>query len=174
MMKLILFVLGSAGIVTLSWSSLRNPRQHGFFRFFAFETLLVLVLSNVDRWFLHPLAFNQVLSWIFLATSLLLAIHGFYLLRIIGRPQGHFENTTALVIVGAYRYIRHPLYSSLVFGAWGVFFKDLTLLGGLLSIVTCVFLDATAKVEESENLAKFGTDYERYMKTTKRFIPFVY
>lgn len=33
---------------------------------------------------------------------------------------------------------------------------------------------ATARVEEAENLQKFGEDYAAYMKTTKRFIPFFY
>lgn len=174
MTKLIVFFFASVGLAGFSWSSLRDPRTHGFYRFFAFETLFVLILTNADHWFVNPLAFNQIFSSIFLATSLALAIHSFALLRLIGKPQGNFENTTRLVIVGAYRYIRHPLYSSLVFLAWGVFLKDLTLLGTLLTVVTCLFLVATARAEEAENLAKFGVDYERYMNSTRRFIPFIY
>ncbi len=174
MSNLIIFVLASTGIVAISWTSFLNRRTHGFYRFFAFETLLVLVLSNVDHWFFNPLSLSQIISWTFLVCSLVLAVHGYYLLRIIGKPQGNFENTTQLVIVGAYKYIRHPLYSSLVFLTWGIFIKDRTLLGFLLSAVTTLFLFATAMVEESENMAKFGSDYEQYMKSTRMFIPFVF
>ena len=174
MIEFIIFVLASSGIVALSWSSLGDHRTHGFYRFFAFETLLVLVLSNVHHWYFDPLSFSQIVSWIFLVCSLILAVHGFYLLRVIGKPRGDFENTTQLVIVGAYKYIRHPLYGSLVLLTWGIFFKDRTLLGFLLSAVTSLFLYAAARVEESENSAKFGNEYERYMKSTRMFIPFLF
>src|SRR3989337_275306 len=50
-----------------------------------------------------------------------IAAHGFYLLMVIGKPEGHFENTTAIVMLGAYKYIRHPLYASLILFAWGTF-----------------------------------------------------
>ena len=116
MTKLIIFVLCSAVVVWYSWPSIKKPGGHGFYRFFAFETLLVLVLLNVDHWFLQPFAINQVFSWFFLALSLLLAVQGFYFLRVIGKPEGDFENTKTLVAVGVYRFIRHPLYSSLVVG----------------------------------------------------------
>ena len=69
--------------------------------------------------------------------------------------------------VGAYRYIRHPLYASLVCLGWGAFFKDVTLLGFLLVVAMSAFLTATAKVEEAENLRKFGDSYAAYMKKTK-------
>ena len=106
--------------------------------------------------------------------SLALAVHGFYLLHQIGRPSGPIENTTTLVISGAYRYIRHPLYSSLLLFSWGVFFKHPSFLGGVLALATCAFLIATARAEEAENLAKFGVDYADYVAETRLFVPFVF
>jgi protein-S-isoprenylcysteine O-methyltransferase Ste14 len=174
MVKLAVFILTTIAIVLYSWPSLRNRRTHGFYRFFAFETILVLILSNVDHWYANPLSANQIVSWVVLVCSLVLAVHGFWLLRIIGRPQGNFENTTKLVTVGAYKYIRHPLYSSLLLLAWGTFFKDLSLLGLLLTLNATLFLFATARVEESENLARFGEEYATYMQSTRMFIPFLF
>jgi protein-S-isoprenylcysteine O-methyltransferase Ste14 len=174
MLRLVFFIVVSIPIIFFSWPSFRNRHSHGFYRFFSLEGLLVIVISNADHWFENPTATNQIVSWILLCCSLLLAVHGFYLLHVIGRPQGNFENTTRLVIVGAYKYIRHPLYGSLVFLTWGVFCKDLTLLGVLLTAITSVFLFATAKAEESENLTKFGNEYADYMGSTKMFIPFVF
>jgi protein-S-isoprenylcysteine O-methyltransferase Ste14 len=116
----------------------------------------------------------QIVSWLLLVVSLLLALHGFYLLRMVGRPQGSFENTTHLVEVGAYRFIRHPLYASLFFLAWGAFFKLPSLAGIALAIAACGFLFGTARVEELENLQKFGNDYAEYMKKTTMFVPFLF
>jgi protein-S-isoprenylcysteine O-methyltransferase Ste14 len=174
MFKLILFVLASVGIVWFSWTSLHDRRSHGFFRFFAFESILALILLNVEHWFRDPFSAFQIVSWLLLFGSLFLAVHGFYLLRLIGRPEGSFENTTTLVRLGAYRHIRHPLYSSLLGLGWGVFFKDPSLLGGVLVLATSAFLIATAKAEEVENLHRFGADYAVYMKTTRMFIPFLF
>jgi protein-S-isoprenylcysteine O-methyltransferase Ste14 len=171
---LALFLIVSAIFIYYSWPSLRSRNTHGFYRFFAFESILVLVLSNTDRWFLDPWSAHQIGSWFLLACSLLLAIHGFYLLRVIGRPERNFEQTTKLVTVGAYRCIRHPLYSSLLVLTWGIFCKDLSLLGLLLAGNSTLFLFATARMEESENLAHFGELYESYKKSTRMFIPFFF
>ena len=173
MLKLIIFAVVSAGTVFVSWASLRDPHSRGFFRFLAFESILGLILLNLEHWFSDPFSALQIVSWLLLLSSLILAVHGFYLLRVIGRPQGGIENTTTLVIRGAYKYIRHPLYSSLLLLGWGVFFKNPSPLGGILALVTCASLAATARIEEAENLRKFGADYAVYMKTTKMFIPFL-
>jgi protein-S-isoprenylcysteine O-methyltransferase Ste14 len=109
----------------------------------------------------------------FLAGSLLLAVHGFRLLRIAGSPKNDFEDTTVLVTTGAYRYIRHPLYCSLLLGGTGAFLKDPSVLGLLLSVILAGFVFLTGKVEEAENLGRFGEQYRAYMKTTKMFIPFL-
>ena len=172
--KLIVFAVVSVGIVRVSWDSLRDLRSHGFFRFFAFESLLVLILLNLGHWFRDPFSVLQIVSWLLLLPSLILAVHGFHLLRVIGRPEGEIEDTTALVTLGAYKYIRHPLYASLLLLGWGAFLKDPSLPGGILILAACAFLTATARVEEAENLDKFGADYVAYMKTTKMFIPFLF
>jgi len=174
MFKLIIFVVVSAGIVFRSWASLRNPHSHGFHRFFAFESILILLLLNLEHWFSNPFSTLQIASWLLLLSSIILAVHGFYLLHAIGRPKSGFETTTTLVTLGAYKYIRHPLYTSLLLLGWGVFFKDVSPLSGIMVMATSAFLIATAKVEETENLQKFGDDYAAYMKTTKMFIPLLF
>jgi protein-S-isoprenylcysteine O-methyltransferase Ste14 len=47
-------------------------------------------------------------------------------------------------------------------------------MGSILVLLATAFLMATAKVEEAENLQKFGEDYAAYMRTTKRFIPILF
>ncbi len=127
MLEFIIFGIMSAGIVFLSWKSLRRPHSHGFFRFFAFESILVLLLLNAKHWFREPFSVLQVVSWLLLLSSLAMAVHGFYLLRISGKPATGIENTTILVKRGVYKYIRHPLYSSLLLLTFGVFLKETSL-----------------------------------------------
>jgi len=172
----------SAGIVLLSWRSLRDWRSHGFYRFFAFEAILALILLNVEFWFRQPVSVRQILSWSLLLMSLFLAVHGFILLRRIGKPDAsiadparlNIEKTTHLVNVGAYRYIRHPLYTSLLCLAWGAFLKHPSLLAGGLAAIATLALYATSRSEEAENLEHFGAEYAEYMGQTKMFIPYVF
>jgi protein-S-isoprenylcysteine O-methyltransferase Ste14 len=170
----ITFVLGTIFIIWYSWSSLRQPRSHGFYRFFAFEAILGLFLLNLRGWFANPLGWYQIISWILLIGSIIPVIYGVILLRSAGKPEGSFEATTRLVTEGIYHYIRHPLYASLLYLAWGIFFKSPSLLDGCIAAFATAFLYATARADENECLIKFGNEYAEYMKWTKRFIPFVF
>src|SRR3990172_5134744 len=170
--RLAVFILLSIGIVYVSRATLRDVRAHGFYRFFAFEAILGLILVNTQAWFREPFTPLHIISWLSLFASLFLAMHGFYLLRTLGRPRESFEATTQLVRQGAYRYIRHPLYSSLLWFAWGAFLKEISLFSTILVLIATAALIATARVEEGENLRKFGEGYAAYQRETRMFIPF--
>jgi protein-S-isoprenylcysteine O-methyltransferase Ste14 len=183
MLKLIVFVVLSVPIVYISRNSLRSPHSHGFFRFFAWEAILALVLLNLDCWFCDPFAAHQIISWALLLISIYPVVEGIHLLRRVGKPSEtrqadvpmlDFEKTTTLVTTGLYKYIRHPLYSSLLFLAWGVFFKAPSWLGGVLALWATLFLIATAKMDEAEDVRFFGPAYETYRKQSKMFIPFLF
>lgn len=174
MIALAVFAAGTVIVLLVSRGALKDSRKHGFYRFFAFEGILVLVLLNAPYWFQDPLSTRQLVSWCLLLSSAVLAIHGFWMLRMIGRPVGSIENTSRLVRQGAYKYVRHPLYSTLLLGVWGVFLKNVSVAGVALAIVVSGFTLATAKVEELENLQRFGADYASYMSTTRMLIPFVF
>lgn len=182
MIQLVAFLVGSAGIVYVSRGSLRAPRSHGFYRFFAWELILGLFLLNADVWFRDPFAPHQLVSWPLLVICVVPVVLGVHGLRGVGKPvdsrEGDpsllaFEKTTSLVTTGIYRYIRHPLYSSLLILAWGIFFKAPSWLGLALAAAATVFLFATAMVDEVECTRFFGHDYREYMGRTKRFVPFV-
>jgi protein-S-isoprenylcysteine O-methyltransferase Ste14 len=181
--KLVAFAVGTAILIYISRASLLRPRSHGFYRFFAWEAMVVLFLLNVNNWFVHPFAWYQVIAWIFLFTSIVPVVWGTILLRRGGKPVGQragdpsllaFEKTTALVTTGIYRYIRHPLYSSLLLLTWGFFFKTPSIIGGGLAAATTVLLYFTARADEEECIRFFGEQYREYMSKTKRFIPYVF
>jgi len=177
--KIIIFIIASAPIVWISRFSLRNFRSHGFYRFFAWEAILALILLNINYWFYQPFGIRQLVSWLLLIASLYLVIRGMQLLGREGKRDNHredpslldLEKTTALVTRGLYRHIRHPLYSSLLFLTWGAFFKMFSAAGLGLAISATIFLTVTAKMEEAENITFFGPTYKSYMSKTKMFIP---
>jgi len=181
MIRLLIFVALSVPIVWVSRRSLPHPRSHGFPRFFAFEAVLALLVLNVPHWFREPFKAPQLASWVFLCVSALFVVWGVVLLRRLGgfrpsaeiAPEYGWERTGRLVTVGVYRYIRHPMYSSVLFLAWGALLKYVTVHTLALAVAATVSLLVTAKTEEAENVKRFGTEYLEYMKRTRRFVPFL-
>ena len=114
--------------------------------------------------------------------SLMLIIHSADLMLILGLSEGvivhspnlAFENTTCLLKVGAFRFIRHPMYMSVILLAWGMAMKNPGLPSLSLATVVTTFLYTTAKVEERENIARFGEQYQQYIKQTRMFIPYIF
>jgi len=181
-LQVVLFALASAGLIYISRASLRHPRAHGFYRFWAWEAIVALVLLNAPVWFHRPLAWHQIISWALLILSLIPLVLGLQQLRQARRAAGQrqdvalleFEKTTELVTTGVYRTIRHPMYSSLLLVAWGTFFKAPSWPGAVLVVIATGCLIATAKVEERENVRFFGPGYEAHMRRTRMFIPFLF
>ena len=180
--KVIIFIIASACLVWLSRHSIRNVRCHGFYRLFAWEAILALVLLNLDYWFDDWLSFRQITSWVLLAFSAYLVTHGVMGLHKSGKPDDSrvdstligVEKTTELVTTGAYRYIRHPIYSSMFIGVWGVVLKSVSVPSLSLALISVGFLTVTAKLEEAENMQYFGDRYRHYMTRTKMFVPYFF
>lgn len=174
MIETLLFIAGSIIMIWISFPSLRQPGSHGFYRFFAWEIIWGMFLLVVRRWLVHPFAWYQIISWILLVISLIPIIWGVILLRNAGKPTDSLEATTHLVQSGIYGVIRHPLYASLLYLAWGLFFKSPSILEGCLAVVATGFLYATARADEAECLVKFDREYVEYMEKTWMFIPFIF
>ena len=183
MWKIIIFILFTFFLIYISRASLLKPHSHGFYRFFAWECILILFLLNADYWFHSPFAWNQIIAWILLFICIAPLVLGVQSLTSHGKPISKragdesllsFEKTTQLVTTGIYKYIRHPLYSSLFLLTWGIFFKSFSVAGVALALVATFFLIFTAKADEVECVRFFGPAYSEYMKKTKRFIPFIF
>jgi len=156
-------------------------KVHGFYRFLAWECIIWLFASNYPFWFRDPFSLQQVISWIFLIASGYLAIAGAILLKKQGKKEisrddkalFQFEKTSELVDRGIYTYIRHPLYSSLLFLTWGIFMKHTSYFLLLIAILSTAFLFITAILDERECVQYFGEKYRDYMKRSKRFVPHI-
>lgn len=181
MIRIGLFLVCTLFFMVFSRRALANPETHGFYRFFVFEGLLLLILLNHPHWFKDPFSPLHIFSWLLLLASIFFVTHSFVMLKKRGghaereaMPENYsFENTAQIVEDGLYRYIRHPMYASLLFLGWGAFFKHISLLTVILILLVSAFLIAVARVEERENLKFFGPEYADYMRQTKMFIPWL-
>lgn len=181
MIESLFFIIGSYILVFISKSTLANTRSHGFSRLLAWEAILALFVLNAKYWWLHPFSPQQLISWTLLSLSLVYLFSSLYLLLAKGHISSDrkdnslfkLEKTTVLVTSGIYRYIRHPMYGSLLFLAWGIFAKQTSFLSLLLTLLSTGFLLLTAKREEIECVQYFGEAYKDYMNKTKLFLPFL-
>jgi len=182
MEKLILFGVFSIVIIIISWKTLLKTSSHGFYRFFSWECIIWLAVNNYKYWFVNPFSFKQIISWLLLLGSLYPLISGILLLKKAGKSQAErndkalfkFEKTTELIESGIFKYIRHPLYSSLLLLTWGIYFKHTNLQLTVISIASTIFLYYTAKCDEKECLKYFKEKYSEYKKRTKMFIPCIF
>jgi len=181
MIDILCFLAGSAVLAWLSRKALRTAKSHGFYRFFAWEGILLLVVLNHGPWGEQPFSPHQITSWILMLISILLAGMGLLALKNEGRAdQGRddptlyeFEKTTTLVSSGIFRFIRHPMYASLIALTWGAYFQDPTPAGTAVAIAGTIFLLLTAKADEQECLQYFGDQYAEYKRRTWMFIPYL-
>jgi protein-S-isoprenylcysteine O-methyltransferase Ste14 len=179
--ELIAFAALSAVIIIFSWHVILNFKAHGFYRFLGWECLAWLLVNNFKHWFENPFSIFQIISWILLFYAMFLIIVGVILMKTKGKADKtredttlySFERTTELIEIGIYKYIRHPLYGSLVFLIWGIFFKNPAIDLLVISIIATVFFFATSMIEEKEKIKYFGEKYRDYMKRSKMFIPFL-
>lgn len=168
-------IAGTLFIMAFSWwLSIRYKRYHGISRFFAFESVYILVLLNIKVWFHDPFSLHQIISWILLIVSIYPVVSGYILLKKHGNPSVNFENTSRLVKTGLYSLIRHPLYLSVFLFGTGIMMKNPGTLQLILGMINLIAVYVTSRIEEGEMIARFGDEYKEYMKETKMFLPYLF
>jgi protein-S-isoprenylcysteine O-methyltransferase Ste14 len=85
------------------------------------------------------------------------------------RPK---ENAT-LIVSGAYRFVRHPIYSGITFMAfgWGLWLHSWLVIG--YALLLFAFFDIKSRREERWLAEKFP-EYAAYRKRVRKLVPFVY
>jgi protein-S-isoprenylcysteine O-methyltransferase Ste14 len=74
---------------------------------------------------------------------------------------------------GAYRWVRHPIYSGIILGALGVGLLRGGWLSLLYALILFLFFDIKSRQEESWLREKY-VNYAAYQKRVRKLIPFVY
>lgn len=105
--------------------------------------------------------------------GLLLAGLGIVVLGANLSPFPRPRPTVTLVERGAYRYLRHPIYSGLVLAGLGWSVAAGSLAALILTLALAVLFDLKARREEAWLLERLP-GYESYRARTRRFVPGIY
>ncbi len=120
------------------------------------------------------IAITDLPDILLLSGGLLLGIWAFLALR-----RSHFRITPTLdprahfVTSGPYKFIRHPMYASLLLLGLGCLAMEATPLRMLAWIILLVDLLLKLEFEEDFLLTRFA-GYRAYTRKVKRLIPFIY
>jgi protein-S-isoprenylcysteine O-methyltransferase Ste14 len=85
----------------------------------------------------------------------------------------HPKDDAELVVSGAYRLVRHPIYSGLIIGAVGWALLNASVMTLIYAGVLFVFFDRKSRREERYLTRKFS-QYAAYKRAVPKLIPFVY
>ncbi|MCZ7383733.1 MAG: isoprenylcysteine carboxylmethyltransferase family protein, partial [Candidatus Methanoperedens sp.] len=69
-----------------------------------------------------------------------------------------------MVAAGPYRFVRHPMYSGGIIGAFGLAVFAGSVLGFICSFILALMLAHIADAEEADLIARFGNEYTEYAK----------
>ena len=132
--------------------------------FFIFLMLLPLGTKTI-----HP-----IFGLLFVVVGLVIG-----LLAITSHKRGNFnirpdiKESCELVTTGIYAYVRHPMYLSVILSMFGIALIYFTYYEFVLFVL--LVLTLLVKLFYEESLWKcHSTEYEAYMKRTKRLIPFIF
>ena len=76
-----------------------------------------------------------------------------------------------LVTSGPYRHVRHPFYLSFALGIVGESLAMANWFIPLAGLLPLGFLLVRTRIEEEKLVARFGVEYQDYMKRVGRFVP---
>ena len=118
----------------------------------------------------------------FAANHLLLVVEtagialGVWSLAVMGRKNLNISPTVRdgaeLITRGPYRFIRHPMYASVLLTIWALIIDRSTLLSLIVGLI--LMADLMIKMLYEEGILKrHFRDYPAYMERTKRIIPFI-
>ncbi len=85
----------------------------------------------------------------------------------------HPKEGSQLVAHGAYQIVRHPIYSGIIFAAFGWSLMTNSWAAAAFSSLLALFFDIKSRREEGWLAEKFA-DYPAYQQQVKKLIPFIY
>jgi protein-S-isoprenylcysteine O-methyltransferase Ste14 len=85
-----------------------------------------------------------------------------------------YKEGQTLVTTGPYKYIRHPIYTSMILMFIGTILYYGSLFVSIFLIILGITFILRTRKEEEIMIRLFGEKYTDYMKRTKRLIPLIY
>jgi protein-S-isoprenylcysteine O-methyltransferase Ste14 len=140
-----------------------------------------LAIQNYRYLIVEKFDLQQLISSALMMASLVFILSAVFMMRQKGRVSKQrrdhtlfgFEKTTVLIESGIFKHVRHPMYSSLLFLAWGLLLRHIEISLLLVALIATCSGVLAAWIEEKENIEYFGERYRHYTLKTKMFIPYV-
>jgi protein-S-isoprenylcysteine O-methyltransferase Ste14 len=140
--------------------------------------LLVIFLAVWvgDSFFLHfstflarylPLSLRLLIMFLALATAFFLVKSG----HVVVSHGQHGRPPQSLVVTGAFRCVRHPLYLGCILVYFGLAVATASLISLALFIVIALFYDFLATYEDHLLEDLFGESYRYYQQKTGKWLP---
>lgn len=125
-------------------------------------------------WLRHPHSWQMVLAIVFFALGILLSWTSTRALGRQWRIDAGLSSDHELIMAGPYRFLRHPIYTSMlcVLLATGFVVTPLPLF--LLAIVVFVFgTEIRVRIEDNLLASQFGDTFQQYRQNVPAYIPFL-
>ncbi len=112
-----------------------------------------------------PLYIRIPVGGVILIISLIMAVKGHNI--VFGEKRERPE----VITKGVFGIVRHPIYLSEILLYLGAIVFSISLVAAVVWIITIFFLYYISRHEEKLLLARFGEEYEGYMKETPMLVP---
>ncbi|MFC1995149.1 methyltransferase family protein [Chloroflexota bacterium] len=105
---------------------------------------------------------------------LLLILAGYLAIKSHSVVFGKQSQSQGVIRKGVFRFVRHPMYFSEIILYLGLLFLHVSLAAFIIWVIAIFFLYYISRYEEKLLLAKFGEEYEQYMREVPMWLPRLY
>jgi len=135
--------------------------------------LFIGVWLSDSFFFKYSTGLNEYISLtVRLPVGIILLILSGYLARASMKIVfGEVRSEPAVIRDRVYKYLRHPMYVSEILLYLGLLLINLSIIAAIVWLLGIIFLYFICRYEEKLLLARFGSDYEQYLREVPMWIP---
>ncbi|MBS1551877.1 MAG: isoprenylcysteine carboxylmethyltransferase family protein [Bacteroidetes bacterium] len=116
---------------------------------------------------------SDIVIFIIMILFLLFGLWAMFVHRFRFNALPVLRDDSSLKTSGPYRFVRHPMYTSLIFITLIWVLYDFTIIRLAIWIILLITIYLKSEYEEQLLIKKFP-EYPQYKTLTKKFIPFIY
>ena len=131
-----------------------------------FSAIIILVLTGS----IFP---DDIVLLTIMILFLLFGLWAMFVHRFRFNALPELRDDSSLKTSGPYRFVRHPMYTSLIFITFIWVVNDFLIFRLAIWIILLITIHLKSEYEEQLLIKKFP-EYPQYRTLTKKFIPFIY
>jgi len=133
----------------------------------------ILYFSNRDRIAAKQESISNIAGIVMILAGLVMAAFSFINFGQFVTPNPVPMDNYKLKTTGMFKYIRHPIYSSVLLSLLGFVIFSQSISGLIFWCIGFIFIGYKTRFEEEQLILKFP-EYIAYKSKTKKLIPFIY